>query len=329
MKVLLITSQYPRPDAPFAGIFIQRQVEELRRQGVDVDVFAYHGAKNPLNYVRAWWQVRKKLKDTRYDVVHAQFGNSGILALPKRLPLVVTFHGSDVKGIYKNGRYTWLGKVLQFISRQIALIADEAIIVADNMRAYLPTSRNYSVIATGVNQRIFVPMEQSKARRFISLNHKAPIIFFPANPNSTVKRFSLAQASIELVQQQMPSVQFIVGGAIAPDEMPYYLNACDTLLLSSVHEGSPTIVKEALCCNLPIVSVDVGDVRERLQDIEGCAIVDDQPQALADALLKVLQTRQRLQADAVAEKLSAEYEVERVIEIYQRAIAKHHASKSS
>jgi teichuronic acid biosynthesis glycosyltransferase TuaC len=77
------------------------------------------------------------------------------------------------------------------------------------------------------------------------------------------------------------------------------------------------------------VSVDVGDVRERLQDIEGCAIVDDQPQALADALLKVLQTRQRLQADAVAEKLSAEYEVERVIEIYQRAIAKHHASKSS
>lgn len=56
----------------------------------------------------------------------------------------------------------------------------------------------------------------------------------------------------------------ILAGAVAPDQVSLYLNAADVLALCSVKEGSPTVVKEALACGLPVVSTDVGDVRDVL-----------------------------------------------------------------
>jgi glycosyltransferase involved in cell wall biosynthesis len=52
--------------------------------------------------------------------------------------------------------------------------------------------------------------------------------------------------------------------------MPLYVSACDALLLTSEREASPTIVKEALASNVPVVSFDVGDVAECLWADDGC-----------------------------------------------------------
>jgi len=57
-----------------------------------------------------------------------------------------------------------------------------------------------------------------------------------------------------------------------------WLNASNVLLLTSLHEGSPTVVKEALACGLPVVSVDVGDVAERIEGIEGCHLAVATPE---------------------------------------------------
>jgi glycosyltransferase involved in cell wall biosynthesis len=91
------------------------------------------------------------------------------------------------------------------------------------------------------------------------------------------------------------------------------------MVLASYHEGSPNVVKEAMACNLPIVSVPVGDVPERLAGIAGCAICPRDPAALGDALLQVLRDGKRttgrcalqaagLDQDAVARKILAIYE---------------------
>ena len=79
--------------------------------GVDLEVFAFKGGKNPYNYVRAWARLRRRLRKRSFDLLHAQFGQSGLLAFPKRVPLVVTFRGSDVLGIVKdgNGQYSKAG----------------------------------------------------------------------------------------------------------------------------------------------------------------------------------------------------------------------------
>jgi len=132
LRVLMITCEWPTPERPQDVPFIVRQVEFLRRTGVDIDVFFFRGAKKLINYVRAWKQVHYRRTHARYDLVHAQWGQSGLLALPKSLPLVVTFRGDDLEGIVgHNGRYTVAGRFLQLVSRSVAYVADEVITVSE------------------------------------------------------------------------------------------------------------------------------------------------------------------------------------------------------
>src|SRR5919109_5163627 len=122
LRVLMITSDWPVPGRPRTTHFIKRQAEFLQAAGVDVDVFAFAGGKRLLNYGRAWRAARRRLAAGRYDLVHAQFGQSGLLALPKRIPLVVTLRGSDILGIVgdSDGRHTLEGQFLQRLSRYVA-----------------------------------------------------------------------------------------------------------------------------------------------------------------------------------------------------------------
>src|SRR6266508_5227195 len=118
IRVLMITSDWPdRASWGGTATFISRQVDFLRAAGVSVDVFRFRGDGKPIRYASAWLDVQRRLRHERYDLVHAQFGQSGLLALPKRVPLVVTFRGSDVLGIVSDvdGRYTWKGRVVQWL----------------------------------------------------------------------------------------------------------------------------------------------------------------------------------------------------------------------
>src|SRR5258708_15921936 len=72
------------------------------------------------------------------------------------------------------------------------------------------------------------------------------------------------------------------------------MNACDALVFTSRQEGSPNVVKEALACNLPVVSVAIGDVPERLRDLAGCEVcADAEPDTIAAALVRVLRRGER------------------------------------
>src|SRR6266571_28523 len=131
LRVLIATSEWPSPEFPYTSPFTVQQVEFLRRAGVEVDVFSFRGARKPVNYLKAWKQLRKRLDPSRYDLVHAQHGQAGLLPWPKRLPVVVTFHGSDILGDRDaDGRLTLGGRFLQQLCRFEALAADGVIIVS-------------------------------------------------------------------------------------------------------------------------------------------------------------------------------------------------------
>src|SRR5436190_20330900 len=140
MRVLMITSEWPTPENPHWVPFVVRQVEFLRNAGVDLDVFAFRGAQNPINYLRAWFGVRRKLWRNSYDVVHAQWSQSAPVALPTSLPLVVTFRGGEVEGIVgrSSGRFTIMGKILQIVSSLVARRADELVLVSAHRKPFLP-----------------------------------------------------------------------------------------------------------------------------------------------------------------------------------------------
>ena len=326
LQILMITSGWPRPDDPYGGLFVALQVRMLRSLGADVEVFAFRGALNPVRYLRAWLAVQRKLRQQQYDVLHAHYGQSGLLTLGRNRPLVLTFHGSDLQGIVgKHGRYTLTGEALRRLGQWIGRAAEEIIVVSADMTRFFP-KREVHVLPVGVNFDLFVPMSQTDARRSLGLPSDRCLVLFAADPNVPAKRYHLAQQVMaRLPIDRQVTTDLLVTAGVSHEKMPVYMNACDALLLTSHHEGSPSVVKEALACNLPVVAVNVGDVRERIAGVDGCALcADDRPETIAAALEGVLARRQRLQGgrDAIRpfdERLLAQ----RVLAIYRSAMQKH------
>jgi teichuronic acid biosynthesis glycosyltransferase TuaC len=325
IRVLMITTGWPMPGQIQTTHFIKRQAEFLRAAGVQVEVFHFRGRASPLNYLRAWIRIQPRLRGRRFDLVHAQWGQSGLLALPKRLPLVVTYRGHDLHGIVRpNGRQTVQGRILQWLCRVVARRADAVLLVSAHMKQFLEAGTPFYVVPSGLDLALFRPIPREEARRHLGWPLDRPLVLFAGNPELARKRYALAQKAVELVSRHMP-VQLIVAWGQPHAEMPYLMSGCDALVFTSRQEGSPNVVKEALACNLPVVSVPVGDVAERLRGIAGCELCEDEgPDTIAAALERVLRAGQRCNGrDAVA-SLDERQLTERVIAIYRSALEGNH-----
>ncbi len=320
LRVLIVTSEWPSFHGDISGIHIVRQVEVLRASGVDVDVFYFRGKKNPLRYVQAIRQLHHtRIND--YHLIHAHHGQSGIVALAQcQLPVVVTFHGSDLQGIRDSkDRQTLAGQVLSLVSRAVAFKADKIIIVSEHMRRFLP-NKDYSVIPAGISLELFRPIPTEEARDLLCLPLDRYLILFVGDPARPEKRFDLAKIVTDKLQLDK-MVELVVANGIEPDVMPLYMNACNLMLVTSSSEGSPSAVKEALACNLPIVSVDVGDVRMRIGSIAGCVMcTDDHPETIRAAVKRVLTTNQRIEGRITVGDLDERVLCERVIDVYQQVL---------
>ena len=319
----MITSEYPTADRPHTVPFITRQVDYLRRAGVKVDVFHFKGAKSLFNYARAWFRLRKHAAGKEYDLVHAQWGQSALLAMPKRLPLVITFRGNDLEGIVgKDGKITFLGQVQKTVSKLMARFADEIIVVSDRLAYHLRRS-DFHVIPSGLDLEVFRPMPKTDARSFLGLPSDRKLVLFAASTISNPrKRYWLAKEAVDGLPVALKA-ELVVANNVPHTHIPYYMNACDALILTSVHEGSPNVVKEALACDLPVVSVDVGDVGKRISGIDGCSLCRKAtPRALAEALERVLRRDDRIKGRETVTALQEERIASQVIDVYRSAIAK-------
>jgi glycosyltransferase involved in cell wall biosynthesis len=325
LRVLMVTCEWPSPDKPFLVPFVVRQVDFLRRNGIDVDVLAFRGARNPLNYLRAWWRVHRRLRENRYDLIHAQWGQTVPTTIPTRLPLVVTFRGGEGEGIVgDNGRYTFSGYVLRLVSAFAARRADELVAVSAHMRSYLPP-RHVHIIPSGLDFSRFLLRPRNEARAELGLPLAKRLVLFVGNPAEARKRYALAQQVVSRLDKDLDT-QLVVAWDVPHERIPVYMNACDALLFVSMYEGSPNVVKEALACNLPVVSVTVGDVAERLHGVDGCHVAPgDDPQALAEMLAKVLRADKRVEGRAAVQELDENRLAQRMIDVYRRALAGHDA----
>jgi len=303
--------------------FIKRQADFLKAAGVDLEVFSFKGAKNPFNYLKAWLMLRRKLRNERYDLIHAQFGQSGLLALPKRAPLVVTFRGSDLLGTVsdRTGRHLKVSMIHQYLSRLVAKRADAVIVVAEHMKSQLDPSINAHVIPSGIDFNFFRRIERKVARQRLGLPPDEKLVLFVGRPSQLRKRGYLAERAVEILNRTLPA-RLIVAWRVPHSDIPLYMSACDALVFTSMQEGSPNVVKEALACDLPVVSVSVGDVGERLQGIEGCEVcADEYPETIAGALARVLQRGQRVAGREAVSELDENVTTQRVLSIYESVLA--------
>jgi glycosyltransferase involved in cell wall biosynthesis len=320
LSVLMLTSEWPRA-AGHTAHFVVRQVRFLEAAGVRVEVFPFRGGKHPVNYATAWLRARERLARGGFDLVHAQFGQSALLALPKRLPLVITFRGDDLLGIVGDqGRPTRAGRILQRLSRWVARRADAVIVVSAHMRPYL-NGTPVHVVPSGIDLELFRPLPQAPARARLGLPPPPErLVLFVGNPRLARKRFSLAKHAVALLHETLPA-RLVVAWGVPHAEVPDYMAACDALVFTSVQEGSPNAVKEALACDLPVVSVPVGDVAERLHGVAGCELCpDDRPDTIAAALGRVLARGGRIAGRAAVRHLDERLLTQQVITIYRSAL---------
>jgi len=223
-------------------------------------------------------------------------------------PVVVTFHGSDLLGENLSG---WLRKGIShygvYCSRRAARAAEGVIVVARHLaKAFNSTAdaNKIRVIPCGIDLERFKPLDPLACKRQLGWEASRFHVLFASSNGDPVKRPWLANAAVAQLNGPGPSVQFHYLRGVPNADVPVWLSASDVLLLTSVHEGSPTIVKEALACDLPVVSVNVGDVAERIEGIEGCYLAQPDPADLAEKLCRVRQDGKRLNCRARLEELS-------------------------
>jgi glycosyltransferase involved in cell wall biosynthesis len=312
------------PGRPQTTHFIKRQAEFLQRAGVQVDVFHFRGAKNPAKYALAWLRVQPRLRAGRYHLVHAQFGQSGLLALPKRMPLVVTLRGSDLLGIVgEAGHNTRAGRLLNRLVRHVARRADAVIVVSEHMKAHFQTEAPIVVLPSGLDLERFAPVPREEARRRMALDPEKRLVLFAGDPDNPRKRYGLARQAVEVLNRTLPA-ELVVAWGVPHQDMPCLMSACDALVFTSMQEGSPNVVKEALACDLPVISVPVGDVAERLGGIAGCELcANERPETIAGALERVLRRRERVAGRDAIRHLDEALLTQRLIELYRSVISRN------
>jgi glycosyltransferase involved in cell wall biosynthesis len=309
-RILVVACSYPTPESPGFGTYVRDQVEAIRAQGCTVDVFFINGRKSKWNYLwalpRFWWRLLRN----RYDVIHAHYVLAGIVARAQwGYPTVLTHHGCEALG------YPHWQSVLCHL---LTPLFDQTIHVSEEVRQTLHDEDGW-VIPCGIDLEAFRPVPRDAARARLGFSQDKPLVLWAGEHWRSEKRFDIAEQAMELVKQQLPESELVLLSGKPHSAVPDYMAACDALVLTSMVEGSPMVVKEAMACNLPIVSVRVGDVADVIGDTPECAIAARDPADLAARLVPVLQRRRRTDGRSRMQHLSHDAVAARVQRVYARA----------
>lgn len=325
LRVLAVTNMYPTPSDPVYGIFVEGQVISLERAGASVRVEVIDGRRTKLEYLSGIRRVRHLVRAGVFDLVHAHYGLTGFVASFQPLPLVVSFCGDDLNGTSNgHGGTTLKSRLARGLSYLAARRADAIICKSDRLRLALPRSRDRGrahVIGNGVDLTRFNPGSRAEARRHLGLAAGDRLVLFPHSVRQrAVKRFDLAEAAVQILTTQGVAMKLWVVNGVAQEVLPDYYRAADCLLLTSDSEGSPNVVKEALCCDLPVVSVDVGDVRHWMDLAPGCRLVLREPSNIAAALADIVGRGAAIDGTRVREQLSLDRVAARILGVYKEVV---------
>ena len=257
MRILVVASFNKGRFAPF----IIEQAEALKEQGCEIEFFGLQG-KGLRGYLNNVPQLKQKIREFRPDVIHAHYGLSGLFAnLQREIPVVTTYHGSDIND----------KSALPF-SKMAIRLSGWNIFVSRKIIEIAKPKKNYSLLPCGIDLHELQQMNKSEARQRMNLEANKRYVLFSGAFDNEVKNAPLARKAMEELCD--PSVVLLELKGYSREEVTLLMCAVDALLMTSFTEGSPQVIKEALACGCPIVSVDVGDVKERIDGVDGCYVAE-------------------------------------------------------
>ena len=308
MRVLIVASHNKGNFAPF----IVEQAEALKALGLEVDFFGLQG-KGVRGYLKNLPLLKKEIRIFHPDVVHAHYGLSGLLAnLQRGVSVVTTYHGSDINE----------KAVLRFSKMAMFLSAWNIFVSKKTLNIARPKKR-FSLLPCGIDFSELQLTERVEARKRMQLGANKHYVLFAGAFDNTVKNASLARKAMALLENK--EVELLELKGYTRDEVTLLMCAVDAFLMTSVSEGSPQVIKEAMACGCPIVSVDVGDVKERIAGTEGCFISESRdPKEIAGLLRKArsFEGKTKGRNKIVADGLDNRFVAERLLVIYKRICKK-------
>jgi teichuronic acid biosynthesis glycosyltransferase TuaC len=307
MKILIVCSTTKNKINPF----VIDQITALNALGENIEYFTIAG-NGVSGYLKSLPGLMKSIKKYKPDLVHAHYGLSGLLSvLQRKIPVIITFHGSDVNNKWVRP-FSWLASRFSIGN----------IFVSKEMLQLMPSPNSY-VIPCGVDMELFKPIKQSEARKEFGLNPDKKYILFSSGFDNTVKNYPLAKSAVSLLSNN--NIELLELKGLSRTQVSHLMNAVDMVLMTSFTEGSPQFIKEAMACNILIVSTNVGDISWLFGDSEGHFITSYETNNIAENIEIALeyskektnkQGRQRI----IELELDAESVAKRIIAIYSKVL---------
>ncbi len=304
MRILVVARCKNGHYAPF----ITEQMATIQKQGVECEFFGITG-KGIAGYLRQFPALMKAIRAFRPDLIHAHYGLCGLLAnYQRKVPVVTTYHGSDIND----------SKAFQLSKKAIRRSRFNIFVSQKNVNIARP-EKDYALIPCGINLEDYPLIDKAEARKTMGLNPSRKYVLFAGAFDNRVKNAPLAKDAIRL----LPEATLLELKGYSRKQVATLMQAVDAFVMTSFTEGSPQVIKEAMACGCPIVSVDVGDVSDRIKGIPGCYIADRNAEAIAKKLREALAFEGRTlgRATVMDDGLSNESIASRIITIYKSLIS--------
>lgn len=307
MKILIVCSGNS-PNFVFEKnmAFVYDQINAIKRldKAVSFNLFLVQG-RGFKGYLSQRTKLIEMIDEYQPDIVHAHGGHIGMLTLLQlKVPVVVTFHGSEV-----NHRYLrWISEIVLFFSTHSIFVSNKM------LKKMHPLRKNYSIIPCGVDLAIFTPMDSIQAKIALEIPVDERYILFASSFSNIIKNFHLAQTVLD----DFPDYTIREIKDKTRSEVNLLINGSEAVLMTSFSEGSPQIIKEALACNQRIISVNVGDVVEQLSGVDACVVCQPNKDEIVIELKKILTLARPTFGRRKAEIYDAEKIALQVYDIYTK-----------
>lgn len=325
MKILYIVAVLPTKEKPWVQPFVKSQIESIKNLGIDVEILNLTASfgEGWQKYMKGVFRLRDTLRNNEFDLIHAHYSYCGMVGLfQNRLPLVVSLMGCDIwsdPGGKDNNPTR--NRIEGFSGKFIARFSDYIIVKSQEMANLIPFKKKIRVVPNGVDFSHFMPMDKETAKSKFNLPRNKKIILFACDHTDKRKNFFLAKSAFNILDSLNPGEYFFWNvWEIDHSLMPFVLNAADVLVFTSFFEGSPNLVKEAMACNLPIVSVPVGDVPEIIRSTKNCYVADYDPSWVAEKLKEATSFGSRSNGREKIEHLRLERIAYKIESVYKNVL---------
>ena len=343
MKILFLTPWYPSKKDEMSGLFVQKHVEAVRAQGVEVRVIHSQG----------WWDTWRQWKALQRegwmpDVVQLNvIQKQGLLALWLKkhfgIPFVVIEHWSGY--LPENGQFARFSRLKKRFVRRVCCEAERVMTVSLPLQRAMQDcglkAKQWDTIDNVVDDFFTedIPEEERPNDGIKTLLH---VSCFDERAKNIIGLLCAAKMLSEKRQDwrlvlvgfgvdwkkvhdfawtlHIPTGIVCWTGELTPHEVAEEMHKADALVLSSRYETYGVVLAEAKVVGLPILSTPVGIAEEIGALIVPQEIAQNKPGKFAEFMETVLFNNERLPINDCQDRFSAESIGKKLKDIYDSCL---------